>query len=1148
MKINSLSFSNINSLAGVWSIDFEAPAFSYGLFALTGATGAGKTSVLDAICLALYGQTVREKISKEHNEVMTRGTGQCYAEVVIRIENHCYRCRWSQNRARNKPDGVLQSAEREIADASSGVIIASQVRLVEAKIVELTGMSFDQFTRAVLLAQGQFDTFLKAKDSERADILEKITNTGIYSEIGATVFARFQEEKRKKEDLERDQESIAIMTREDRDCLDNKLAEAKTRQTAAVAELECLRKQMEWLDNINKLKNAQENLAQQRADLDRRLAGSKPDLDKLHRAESARRFDVELEAIKNAHEAHANAQKQISGRQLQAEECRKNLTHATSRLAVTAQSVEAAGHNKEKARPRLAEIRRLDKQIGLAEQEKISANAILDSAKHHHNEALDLLSRAQQSCSAAESEYKSAVNYQHNHADDGKIVDLLRPIEVAHGSWNTLLRNVIDAQARVSECEKSAAGAAKKAEAALTAQKADKRAAAKAKADYEAQTPILKEAQSDKDEAEADKLKAQTDLDSQKPVFEKQLKLVDRAVRLAQQAIDLEQARKQLMDGKPCPLCGAIDHPYARGNAPKLSVAEKEQRTIRLKIDKLEKRAKDAREKYEAADKTLREMQKYVDQLARVSNGANNRVKLSAQASQAAVDTAKTTKEQVDNAKELAKAAADKAKKAWSCIATKLNELGVIKPTAENWGRILKDLKIRQSDYETQTKHAQKSSVRIVEAKKAIAEANRRVKKASETLSAKQDEFNIKAKALNDLVKERVSKHGKLDPEAEENRLQAAKEEADSSHRDAEKTKAALEQAATGAAKEVKVAQLSLEKAEISLQEAVVQGTGKWKYAGFVDEIDCRNARCTDAEVERLGTIRKSLADEDAELKTNVKTYAALLATEQAKSMTDRPAADLAADLDSKQTDRAKEDEILREIELKVGMDEANRVRQAAQGHALETQKVVFLRWDKLNDMIGTAGGVRFKKYAQGITLNRLLKVANPYLDGMTNNRYALQWNVKDGDDLLPSIIDNYQAEATRPTSNLSGGETFMVSLALALGLSGMASGKLRVDSLFLDEGFGTLDNDALDRAIGILNQLHQSHGKLIGVISHIDQLKNQIGTKIEVTKVGNGRSKLTGSGVVHISSSEILSPKEEGAVGDDDKPRKRGRPSAVPP
>ena len=250
MKILKLSFSNINSLAGTWAVDFENPAFSEGLFALTGPTGAGKTSVLDAICLALYGKTVREDISKDHNEVMTRGTGHCYAEVTFEVDNRHYRSRWSQDRARKKPDGNLQNADREIADATTGIIIASQLRQVDAKVVEVTRMSFDQFTRSVLLAQGQFDTFLKAKDNERADILEKITNTGIFSHIGAAVFARFQQVKQEKEALETAQAGITVMTSEDREQLNTNLTEARKRQIEALAELEDLGKQLDWLNAI----------------------------------------------------------------------------------------------------------------------------------------------------------------------------------------------------------------------------------------------------------------------------------------------------------------------------------------------------------------------------------------------------------------------------------------------------------------------------------------------------------------------------------------------------------------------------------------------------------------------------------------------------------------------------------------------------------------------------------------------------------------------------------------------------------------------------------------------------------------------------------------------------------------------------------
>ena len=123
MRILALRFANINSLAGEWAVNFGDPAFRDGLFALTGPTGAGKTSVLDAICLALYGQTARQSISKEVNEVMTRGTGESYAEVEFEVSGQRYRSRWEQRRARRRAEGELQPAERQIVDAATGEVL-----------------------------------------------------------------------------------------------------------------------------------------------------------------------------------------------------------------------------------------------------------------------------------------------------------------------------------------------------------------------------------------------------------------------------------------------------------------------------------------------------------------------------------------------------------------------------------------------------------------------------------------------------------------------------------------------------------------------------------------------------------------------------------------------------------------------------------------------------------------------------------------------------------------------------------------------------------------------------------------------------------------------------------------------------------------
>ncbi|MDD2310733.1 MAG: SbcC/MukB-like Walker B domain-containing protein, partial [Desulfuromonadaceae bacterium] len=166
-------------------------------------------------------------------------------------------------------------------------------------------------------------------------------------------------------------------------------------------------------------------------------------------------------------------------------------------------------------------------------------------------------------------------------------------------------------------------------------------------------------------------------------------------------------------------------------------------------------------------------------------------------------------------------------------------------------------------------------------------------------------------------------------------------------------------------------------------------------------------------------------------------------------------------------------------------------------------------RWERLHSLIGSGDGKKFRNFAQGLTFELMVAHANRQLQKMSD-RYIL---VRDGAEPLElNVIDNYQAGEIRSTKNLSGGESFIVSLALSLGLSSMASRNVRVDSLFLDEGFGTLDEDALETALETLSGLQQD-GKLIGIISHVPALKERIGTQIQVEAGSAGRSSLSGPG-----------------------------------
>ncbi len=189
--------------------------------------------------------------------------------------------------------------------------------------------------------------------------------------------------------------------------------------------------------------------------------------------------------------------------------------------------------------------------------------------------------------------------------------------------------------------------------------------------------------------------------------------------------------------------------------------------------------------------------------------------------------------------------------------------------------------------------------------------------------------------------------------------------------------------------------------------------------------------------------------------------------------------------------------------------NEKQREKQKERLKTIDAQKRECSRWDDLHQLIGSADGKKFRNFAQGLTFEMMTAHANRQLRKMTD-RYLL---IRDAAQPLElNVIDNYQAGEIRSTKNLSGGESFIVSLALALGLSQMASRNVRVDSLFLDEGFGTLDEDALETALETLAGLRQD-GKLIGVISHVTALKERIGTQIQVIPETGGRSSLSGPG-----------------------------------
>ena len=184
--------------------------------------------------------------------------------------------------------------------------------------------------------------------------------------------------------------------------------------------------------------------------------------------------------------------------------------------------------------------------------------------------------------------------------------------------------------------------------------------------------------------------------------------------------------------------------------------------------------------------------------------------------------------------------------------------------------------------------------------------------------------------------------------------------------------------------------------------------------------------------------------------------------------------------------------------------DDQSRSRVAEIQVTLDARREKARVWGQLDELIGSADGAKFRRFAQSLTLNHLIQLANRHLADL-HPRYELQR--APGGDLVLQVVDHNMADEVRGVHNLSGGERFLVSLALALGLASMASSRgVKVESLFIDEGFGALDSTSLAMAVSVLEQL-QATGRRVGVISHVDELKERIAVKVEITPVGGGRS-----------------------------------------
>ena len=309
-----------------------------------------------------------------------------------------------------------------------------------------------------------------------------------------------------------------------------------------------------------------------------------------------------------------------------------------------------------------------------------------------------------------------------------------------------------------------------------------------------------------------------------------------------------------------------------------------------------------------------------------------------------------------------------------------------------------------------------------------------------------------------------------------------------------------------------------IDQREPELRKSETEFSAAIESVGFSDEEHFFEARLTAEQRDELSAKAKELDDSQTDLKARQKDRETRLATETAKKVTDKSLEELEPQFKDYEDSLKEQRNIIARLEYKLGENTAAKERIKTKQVAIEAQKKECCRWENLHELIGSADGKKYRNFAQGLTFEIMIGHANRQLQKMTD-RYLL---LRDDDQPLElNVVDNYQAGEIRSTKNLSGGESFIVSLSLALGLSHMASKNVRVDSLFLDEGFGTLDEEALDTALETLSGLQQD-GKLIGVISHVPALKERISTQIQVTPQTGGRRRISGPRCGRLSAIEL--------------------------
>ena len=1125
MKILSLRLRNLNSLKGDTAIDFRSRAFDEGLFAITGQTGAGKTTLLDAVCLALYHRTPRlDSLGASGNPLMTEHTADCFAEVEFEARGIQYRARWSQRRARNRVEGRLQVAEVELAridpldPAGRGTILAEKVSQKDALVEELTGLDYKRFTRSVLLAQGDFSAFLHARDAERAELLEQLTGTEIYSRISVGVFEQAKQQRHALERLQVQAAGQLPMADDaraglevERDGLDASLRAAQTEKRQA-GEALAWRRQLDA--DLARLMQSRQVLAQADAVLEGTaadqalLAAAAPAEQAWPAWQAWQQADASLaQGRLDADQAAAEQDTAVAEERRQAA---RLLGAFASQLASSQTTLQAILQQRDTVAARLA-AHADDAALGATlpvwalglQQWQAAADALArvrrmeTQARIEKEEAEQRIASRQEALPALQQQLEQAAEQVATVEEEGRKLLDGQDRETLVSRRESLAVRYRERQAlrplleRFRQAGETLAGLG-------TAHQAAVQEASQAQADVDA---------------------------AQAAVASAQARMADK-----QQILQLQQAiaglaayRHTLHDGQPCPLCGALEHPGIEGDVDAgLAAAQA-----------------DVAHAAEALQQAVQALQQAQGTLAR---------------KQALVQARSEER--------------DRLQAQWQEDGQALAEAGLQATDPGAFDAELKGLEEAGRAVRQQLDLAQASLVRLQQAQHLQQQLQQKLENLQAALTLHREALGQAAHRLDQRQRECLAAEqawhqqgqalaaqwpaGVLegDPHAwlaqrrtdwerhqhDTRELEALSRHQEEQQRVVDDIQAGLLQwqqrlggslPPTGAGSSVSVEQaiagwsqaseraaqaaqraLAARGREQALVEAAARCLSGLEQAlernGLIDVADLHARRLEPAHRQQLEQGIAQARQRQQEAALVVAQVEERVAALQAQALSPLPEPALREAM--AQIELHWQTLAQRHGALAATLADDDR-RRAALGQlqaAIAVSQGELAVWERLNGLIGSSSGDKFRTFAQGLTLDRLVALANVHLQRLDGGRYRLQ---RSDSGLGLRVADSWQADVVRDTRTLSGGESFLVSLALALGLSDLVSHRTRIDSFFLDEGFGALDPDSLDVALDALDSLN-AHGKLIGVISHVEAVKERIPVQIRVRKTrGLGHS-----------------------------------------